>query len=304
MARTIAHRRRRWRGTTTSPRRTTGIDGAVRVIENASVDTRRPGRVGVVERQRHGAWLRLLLAEGRAEGGGAGCSPRRRSRSSSAADDGPGRAVLSDRPADQAALDDLRPGLVPAGLAGGWWTTTPAASTAWSAIVGLVPRRGARRLRARQPRPRRGAPRPALADPRPPRSPALRPRLERRGQAALRREECRGRQGPRRGRGEAGGRHPPQPAAGALRRHLPPPALRRRRDPAGGEGLRLVFAPGLQGRLEHWHYDTFRVRWDRPWQAPELVTVGLDAAGNPARLELFGEELRRVPEEAPAGAAH
>lgn len=69
-----------------------------------------------------------------------------------------------------------------------------------------------------------------------------------------------------------------------------------------GDGLRLVFAPGLQGRLEHWHFDTFRIRWDRPWQGPELVTVGLDAEGNPVRLELFGEELRRVPEAEPAAA--
>ncbi len=69
-----------------------------------------------------------------------------------------------------------------------------------------------------------------------------------------------------------------------------------------GDSLRLDFGPRLQGRLEHWNYDTFLVRWDRPWQTPELVTLGLDAAGSPARLELFGEALRRVPED-PAPSA-
>ena len=70
-----------------------------------------------------------------------------------------------------------------------------------------------------------------------------------------------------------------------------------------GDGLRLVFGPTLQGRLEHWSYDTFQVRWDRAWQSPELLTFSLDAAGKPARLEVFGEELRRVEEEKPAADA-
>jgi CubicO group peptidase (beta-lactamase class C family) len=95
---------------------------------------------------------------------------------------------------------------------------------------------------------------------------------------------------------------PPARYAGTYRHPLYGDVLIRLEDRPEGGGLRLVFGPLLQGRLEHWHYDTFRVRWDRPWQAPELLTVGLDAEGNPARLELFGEELRRVPDE-PAAAA-
>lgn len=51
--------------------------------------------------------------------------------------------------------------------------------------------------------------------------------------------------------------------------------------------LTLQFAGGLIGDLEHWHYDTFRVRWQErvyDW-ADTLVAFSLDAAGKPKRLE-------------------
>jgi CubicO group peptidase (beta-lactamase class C family) len=49
--------------------------------------------------------------------------------------------------------------------------------------------------------------------------------------------------------------------------------------------LRLAFGRG-HARLEHWHYDTFRVVWDAAWRDPELVTFRLDDAGDAARLEM------------------
>ncbi|MDX1579140.1 MAG: serine hydrolase, partial [Gemmatimonadota bacterium] len=33
-----------------------------------------------------------------------------------------------------------------------------------------------------------------------------------------------------------------------------------------GDGLRLVYGPGLRGPLEHWHHDTFLVRFDAAWR--------------------------------------
>lgn len=57
------------------------------------------------------------------------------------------------------------------------------------------------------------------------------------------------------------------------------------------EDGRLVFRHGtLEGTLEHWHYDTFRVRWeDVAWRAAAgsgWITFRLDRSGAPAELEL------------------
>lgn len=62
----------------------------------------------------------------------------------------------------------------------------------------------------------------------------------------------------------------------------------------GPRGLRLHYGPGLQGALEHWHYDTFRVSWDARWRGDELVQFRLDTSGRPASLVILGNEFRRV----------
>jgi CubicO group peptidase (beta-lactamase class C family) len=62
--------------------------------------------------------------------------------------------------------------------------------------------------------------------------------------------------------------------------------------------LRLLAGARLTGPLEHWHYDTFRVRWDRAWQGRELVVFQLDAAGRPARLVFRAGEWTRSVEPA------
>ena len=62
--------------------------------------------------------------------------------------------------------------------------------------------------------------------------------------------------------------------------------------------LRLLVGPRLSAGLEHWHYDTFRARWDRAWQGHELVVFQLDAGGEPSRLLASGEAwLRAAPAE-------
>ena len=49
----------------------------------------------------------------------------------------------------------------------------------------------------------------------------------------------------------------------------------------------LHFANGELSDLEHWHYDTFRLRWRLrayDW-ADTLLTFSLDADGKPSRVE-------------------
>ncbi|HYC90318.1 MAG TPA: serine hydrolase [Thermoanaerobaculia bacterium] len=51
--------------------------------------------------------------------------------------------------------------------------------------------------------------------------------------------------------------------------------------------LTFQFGGGLTGELEHWHYDTFRLRWHErvyDW-ADTQVTFALDASGKPARVD-------------------
>jgi CubicO group peptidase (beta-lactamase class C family) len=62
---------------------------------------------------------------------------------------------------------------------------------------------------------------------------------------------------------------------------------------AAGDGLRLKVGT-LEGALEHWQYDTFRVRWDRRWQSPSLVTFIVGADGSPSRIEIGGREFART----------
>ena len=53
----------------------------------------------------------------------------------------------------------------------------------------------------------------------------------------------------------------------------------------------------LQAPMEHWHYDTFVVRWERPWMSPSPLTFGFNGAGDPISVEAGGTRFRRVPEE-------
>ncbi len=64
-----------------------------------------------------------------------------------------------------------------------------------------------------------------------------------------------------------------------------------------GDALRLRFGR-LGGGLEHWHYDTFRLRWDAAWRGTAAVTFRLDAAGRVSGLDVAGAEFerRRAPD--------
>lgn len=65
--------------------------------------------------------------------------------------------------------------------------------------------------------------------------------------------------------------------------------------------LHLESGPGLTGPLKHWHYDTFRVRWDARWRGSALVRFEIDASGSVAAVSVASMRLARVPDEASGG---
>ncbi len=64
--------------------------------------------------------------------------------------------------------------------------------------------------------------------------------------------------------------------------------------------LRIQYGSAFVGTLDHWHYNTFRARWNAAWRAPELVNFVLDDDGQPTVVELLGARFMRKPAAAPA----
>lgn len=63
--------------------------------------------------------------------------------------------------------------------------------------------------------------------------------------------------------------------------------------PDGGS-LRIKYGPGFSGKLEHWHFNTFRVKWDAAWRGSTLVNFTLGSAdGQPATLEFNNGRFAR-----------
>jgi CubicO group peptidase (beta-lactamase class C family) len=60
-----------------------------------------------------------------------------------------------------------------------------------------------------------------------------------------------------------------------------------------GNQLRLQYGGAYSGRLEHWHFDTFRARWDAAWRGSTLVSFSLDAGGRATGLEALGARFTR-----------
>jgi hypothetical protein len=58
--------------------------------------------------------------------------------------------------------------------------------------------------------------------------------------------------------------------------------------------LRLRASSTHAGTLEHWEYDTFRLRWDNTWEGSDYVTFTIGRDGSPSRLDFGGAILRRV----------
>jgi CubicO group peptidase (beta-lactamase class C family) len=67
--------------------------------------------------------------------------------------------------------------------------------------------------------------------------------------------------------------------------------------------LRLTRSPALHGELEHWHFNTFRTRFNSPVLPALMVSFALDARGNVASADVEGMAVfRRVDAERAAGA--
>jgi CubicO group peptidase (beta-lactamase class C family) len=60
-----------------------------------------------------------------------------------------------------------------------------------------------------------------------------------------------------------------------------------------GDRLRARYGNAFVGPLEHWHYDSFRARWDAAWRGTATLTFVLDADGKPTGLEAMGARFTR-----------
>ena len=58
--------------------------------------------------------------------------------------------------------------------------------------------------------------------------------------------------------------------------------------------LRVRTGASQTGTLEHWQFDTFRVRWDDWWRGRSPVSFIVEPAGRADRLEMGGHVLRRA----------
>ena len=63
-----------------------------------------------------------------------------------------------------------------------------------------------------------------------------------------------------------------------------------------GQHLVLDMAPKMVGDMEHWHYDTFKVKWRDHRDGSNLVTFALDADGN---IDTMTADIGGPPEEMP-----
>ena len=61
-----------------------------------------------------------------------------------------------------------------------------------------------------------------------------------------------------------------------------------------GGKLTLRQSSQLHATLEHWHLDTFQVRWDNAWQDPDLVTFSIGPRGTVDALSYAGRRLGRA----------
>jgi hypothetical protein len=61
--------------------------------------------------------------------------------------------------------------------------------------------------------------------------------------------------------------------------------------------LTFRYGPGLVGKLEHWHYDTFRAHWEAKWRGTALATFILDSKGQPSQVEVSGGLFKRETED-------
>ena len=62
-------------------------------------------------------------------------------------------------------------------------------------------------------------------------------------------------------------------------------------------GLRVEFGNRFSGSMTHWHYDTFRIDFDKAWVGSGLFTFHLGSDGKIAYIEALGQRFDRAPAE-------
>ncbi|GAB3493624.1 serine hydrolase [Spirosoma knui] len=70
-----------------------------------------------------------------------------------------------------------------------------------------------------------------------------------------------------------------------------------------GGKLQLSFNKVISGRLDHWHFDTFRLVYDQFWNGTDQLSFTLNAQGRVGTLLWAGAELTKVPDILPTGVA-
>ena len=53
-----------------------------------------------------------------------------------------------------------------------------------------------------------------------------------------------------------------------------------------GDRLRARYGSAYVGALDHWHFDTFRAKWDAAWRGTELLTFVLRPGRPPWALDV------------------
>jgi CubicO group peptidase (beta-lactamase class C family) len=67
--------------------------------------------------------------------------------------------------------------------------------------------------------------------------------------------------------------------------------------------LMVRYNTTFNGKLEHWHYDTFQAKWSNTLVGKGLVNFTLDAQGKIVEMKIEGlAEFKRAPDKAPAAA--
>jgi len=61
-----------------------------------------------------------------------------------------------------------------------------------------------------------------------------------------------------------------------------------------GDRLKAQYGSAFVGPLEHWHFDTFRAKWNAVWRGTSLIAFLLDEDGKPAAVEAMGMKLTRA----------
>jgi CubicO group peptidase (beta-lactamase class C family) len=62
-----------------------------------------------------------------------------------------------------------------------------------------------------------------------------------------------------------------------------------------GDQLLFKLNDKIEGKLEHWHYDTYQISFNKEWYGTSMITFHMDAEANVSYLESFGQQFYITP---------